>query len=106
MAECAGKDASYAYVSDGTNCEAMKPEDDDTNTVATQNTDPDTNKINGITLHYLSDDYTLSVQITCNEDQTTWGTSEMTKDGNSITITTSNAAGCPTISLSLIQGFF
>jgi hypothetical protein len=35
LTECAGKDASYAYVSDGTNCEAMKPEDDDTNTVAT-----------------------------------------------------------------------
>jgi len=35
LTECAGQDASYAYVSNGNTCEALKPEDDDTNTVAT-----------------------------------------------------------------------
>ena len=35
LPECSGQDASYAYVSDGTTCEALKPDDDDTNTVAT-----------------------------------------------------------------------
>jgi hypothetical protein len=62
---------SYAYVFDTSKntCEGLKaPGDDKANTVAVQINDPEApSNITGIALYYLSTDYELWVNITCDD---------------------------------------
>jgi len=107
---CTDTDA-YAFLytdGDTPTCEGLRPNNDGANTVATQMNDPDTNEITGVALYFISQDYLLNVNITCDASVETFDPSltTATSDGTNIFVQTTHKTGCPTISLNLIQQFF
>lgn len=82
------------------------PDDDKANTVAVQINDPETpTNITGIALYYLSTDYSLWVNITCDESKDVIEYTGTQKDGNNYAVFATHKTGCPTIQYSLIYKF-
>lgn len=101
---------SYAFVYDESSktCEGLKAPDNDNkaNTVAVQINDPDSpSTITGIGLYYLSTDYSLWVNITCDASKEDLEITSHTKNGNNYAVLATHKTGCPTIQYSLIYKF-
>jgi len=100
---------SFAYVYDfKTNtCEGLKaPEESKANTVAVQINDPNSkNEINGVGLYFMSTDYELWVNITCDASAEDVIYTGHRKDGNRYEVFATHKTGCPTIQYNLIYKF-
>jgi len=82
------------------------PDSDKANTVAVQINDPESpSNITGIGLYYMSTDYSLWVNITCDADKDELEITGSSKDGSNYAVYATHKSGCPTIQYSLIYKF-